>query len=142
MEQIIQSISQKLGLPEAVVRSGVTVLLNLLKDKTKGTQYEAFISMIPGAQTVANSPMPEPKAGGGLLGGLLGAAGSLLGGQAGELAKAASSLQSAGIEPEKVAPFVETFFQEAKTQAGPEKVDELLASLPGLQDILKHMGKS
>jgi hypothetical protein len=135
VNQIIASISQKLGLPEPVVASGITVVLNFIKKEAKGTQYEQFISLIPGAPQQAAAPLPT--GGGGLFGGLLGAAGSLMGGQAGGIAQAVSGLQSAGIQPDQIAPFVQSFFHETKQATSPEHVESLLTHLPMLQDFLQ-----
>jgi len=49
MDQIVSAIAQKLGIPEAVVRSGLTVVLNFLKQKAGGSEFGALLNMIPGA---------------------------------------------------------------------------------------------
>jgi hypothetical protein len=134
MDQIIRTLSAKLGLPEVVVRQGVGILLNFLKQKAAGTEFEKFAAMLPGSADVMNAAPAE--GGGGLLGGLLGAAGGLLGGQAGDLAKVVGSLQGAGISPDKAAPFAGEFFEQAKAVAGPELVSQILASVPGLSEAL------
>jgi hypothetical protein len=135
MDEIIRAIAQKLNLPEATVASAITVILNFIKQEATGTQYEKFIALIPGASAQAAAPLPT--GGGGLFGGLMGAAGSLLGGQAGVIAKAASGLQSAGIEPEQIAPFLQSFFHEAKGATSEAHVETLLTHLPVLQDLVK-----
>jgi len=136
MDQIIHAIAQKLNLPEAIVRQGVTVVLNFLKEQSKGTQFEAFLNMIPGAPAVAAAPLPTGGGGGGLLGGLVAAAGSMLGGQTGEIAKAVSGLQSAGLTADQVAPFVQSFFEETKQHVGPEEIEKILTGIPALQSLL------
>ncbi|MBV8587514.1 MAG: DUF2780 domain-containing protein [Verrucomicrobia bacterium] len=135
MNQIIQAISQKLGLPEDVVRTGITILLNFVKQKAEGTQYQAFLNLIPGLNDLANAPAPAPQTGGGL-GGLLGNLSSIFGGQGGDVAKALGSFQAAGIKPDQVPPFVKTFFDQAKQVAGPGEVDKLLSSMPALSKLL------
>jgi Protein of unknown function VcgC/VcgE (DUF2780) len=135
MNQIILAISQKLGLPEGVVRMGVTILLNFIEKKAEGTQYQAFLNLIPGLKDLANAQAPEPQSGG-ALGGLLGNLSSIFGGQGPEVAKALGSFEAAGIKPDQVPPFVKTFFDQAKQVAGPGEVDKLLSSLPALSKLV------
>jgi hypothetical protein len=138
MEQIIKSLSAKLNLPESVVRSGVGILLNFIKQKAVGTEFEKFAAMIPGADsTMAAAPGPgEGGEAGGLLGGLLGKAGGLLGGNLGGAAEALGSLQKAGIPMDKAIPLASGFFEQAKEVAGPETVNELLEQIPALKSLL------
>jgi len=137
MDQIISAISAKLGLPEAIVRQGVGILLNFVKQKASGTEFEKFAALIPGTTATMSAAGPATD-GGGLIGSLLGAAGGLLGGQAGDLAKVVGALQGAGISPDKAAPFAGEFFEQAKSVAGPEVVSQLLASIPALTEILNQ----
>jgi Protein of unknown function VcgC/VcgE (DUF2780) len=135
MNQIIQAISQKLGLPEGVVRTGITILLNFIKKKAEGTQYQAFLNSIPGLNDLANAQAPEGESSGGL-GGLLGSLSSVFGGQGAEVTKALGAFEAAGIKPDQVPPFVKTFFDQAKQIAGPGEVDKLLSNLPALSKLL------
>ena len=135
MNQIIQAISQKLGLPEGVVRMGITVLLNFIKQKAEGTQYQAFLNLIPGLNDLANAQAPAPQSGG-FVGELLGNLSSILGGQGGDAAKTLGSFEAAGIKPEQVPPFVKTFIDEAKQVAGPGEVDKLISCVPALSKLL------
>ena len=137
MEKILQSISTKLNLPESTVRSGVGILLNFLKQKAPGTPFANFLSAIPGAEAfLTSAPKPKVDAGSGLLGGLLGKAGGLLGGDAVGVAGALSALQQAGIPMDKAAPLAGEFIQQAETVAGPEVVNALLAEVPVLRTFL------
>jgi hypothetical protein len=137
MDQIVSAIAQKLGIPEAVVRSGLTVLLNFLKQKAGGTQYEALLNMIPGASQVANAPAPDASGGGNIVSSLLGSISSMFGGQVGDIAKTAASLENAGLKTEQIAPFVENFIGEAKKVAGEDTINNLLSSVPALANLGK-----
>lgn len=135
MEQLIQSIATKLNLPESTVRSGVQVLLKFIQDRSRGTQLGAILEKIPGAQTLLNTPVEQVDGNPGLLSGLLGTAGSFLGGQSGDIAKVAASLQESGIDLTKAVPFVQTFIAEAKQRVGPEVVEQILAQIPALRNL-------
>jgi hypothetical protein len=82
MEQIIKSLSQSLGLPETAVRAGVGILLNFVKQQSAASgnaQFTALLGLLPGAsELMTSTPAAGSGAGGGgALGGLLSAAGSL-----------------------------------------------------------------
>jgi len=140
MDQIIKSLSQSLGLPEPAVRAGVGILLNFIKQKsaTSGNaQFNSLIALLPGASELMNSAPAAAgsAASGGGLGGLLSAAGNLLGGNLGEAAQAASALQGAGIPLDKAAPLASGFFDQAKSIAGDDAVNAVLKNLPALASM-------
>lgn len=140
MDQIIKSLSQSLGLPEPAVRAGVGILLNLVKQKSAaagGAQFNALLGLLPGASELMTSAPAGGAAagGGGALGGLLSAAGSLLGGNLGEAAQAASALQGAGIPLDKAGELASGFFTEAKSVAGDDAVNAVLKNLPAIASM-------
>lgn len=138
MDQIIKSLSASLSLPEPAVRTGVGILLNFIKQKAAGSQFETMVGLLPGASALMAAPAGESAGAGGLLGGLLSKAGGLLGGNLGGAAEALGALQGAGIPMDKAAPLATGFFEQAKAVAGPEAVDAVLQQLPGLLSMLSN----
>lgn len=133
MNEIIKVLSTKLGLPESTISSAVGILLNLIKEKTTGTEFEKFVHLIPGGiELMAQAPQAAASASGGL-GGLLG----MLGGQAADLAKASAALQQAGVPADKIMPLAKEFFAKAGDVAGPEVIEEISRSFPLLKTLLK-----
>jgi len=140
MEEILQSIATKLNIPLTSVRSGVYSLLKFFQEKIPAEQFEQYLAHIPGAKEFMDNPpaASAPAPGAGLLGGLMGAASSLLGGQMGDLARAAAILEENGIDTQKLAPFVQTFVEKSREVAGPEVVDEVLKKVPLLESFLSR----
>jgi hypothetical protein len=136
MDQIVSAIAQKLGIPEAVVRSGLTVVLNFLKQKAGGSEFGALLNMIPGASDLANAPVPD-AGGGNVFANLIGSVSSMFGGQTADIGKTVASLENAGLKTEQIAPFLQTFVGEAKKIAGEDTVNNVLASVPGLANLGK-----
>ena len=136
MNQIITLLSQKLGLPEETVKSGLATILRLLKEKTAGSDFEKLIALIPGAADLLASAPAASSDAGGLLGGILGAAGGLLGGQAADAAKALSAFQAAGVPVDKIAPLARGFFDQIQASGGAELTDKLMESIPALKAML------
>ena len=131
MDEIIKSLSEKFNLSESSVRSAAGVLLKFLKEKSAGTEFEEILAKIPGAMgLLASAPTEAASAGGGLLGGLMGAIGG------GDLGKVLSGLQSAGVPMEKIGPFAREFLKEARDKVGSERVDEILNRIPMLKNLL------
>ena len=140
MDQIVKSLSQSLNLPEPAVRAGLGILLNFIKQKAGGTQFEAMVGLLPGAAALMTS---APAAGAtgdasGMLGGLLAKAGSMLGGDLGGAAQAISAMQGAGIPLDKAGPLAGGFFEQAKSVAGPDAVDAVLKQLPALASLFAN----
>jgi hypothetical protein len=142
MDQIIKSLSQSLGLPEPAVRAGVGILLNFVKQQSAASgnaQFTALLGLLPGASELMSSTPAaggdSAASGGGGLGGLISAAGSLLGGNLGQAAQAASALQGAGIPLDKAAPLASGFFDQAKSVAGDDAVNAVLKNLPAIASM-------
>lgn len=132
MDQIIQSLSERLGITPEVARNSLKVLLQFAHKQTAGTEFENLIHRIPGASGLIAEPAAPgaPSSLGGLLGGLLG-------GSAGDLAGVLARLQAAGLDTSKIGPFIRAFIEKAREVAGPEAVDEVLKKSPLLQTVLK-----
>lgn len=130
---MIKLLADKFGLPESTVSSAIGVLLNLLKEKTTGAEFEKFTAFVPGAaEMISQAPQTVMNAGSGL-GGLLG----MLGGQAADLAKASAALQQAGVPADKIVPLAKAFFEKAQEVAGPEMIDGISKNFPMLKTLLK-----
>lgn len=144
IETIVKALAQSLGLSESTIQSGIGILLGQLQKQGAGSSIEQLVKLLPGADALLQSATAggAESADGGLLGGILSKASSLLGSAGGpmaglgELAGAAGALQSAGIPLEKVVPLVSGFFSQAQEAAGPEAVQAVLGQLPGLAKML------
>src|SRR5258708_19608417 len=107
MEKIVSAIVQKLGIPETVVRSGLAVVLNFLKQKAGGSEFGALLNMIPGASDLANAPAPDAGGGGNLFANLIGGVSSMFRAQAADVGKPVASLENPGLTPDPISPFLQ-----------------------------------
>ena len=128
IDQVISVIAGKLNLDPGVVRSGVATVLRLIQQHAPGLAVSQLLEKIPGAAALASEP-PANAGGGGLLGNLMGAASSMLGGKTGAGLEVAAELQKSGVPLEKSASFLDAFREQAAAIAGPELVSNLLSSL-------------
>jgi Protein of unknown function VcgC/VcgE (DUF2780) len=138
MDQIIAAISKNLNLPESAVRSGIGILLNFIKQKAAGSEFEKFVAFLPGAnQVMASAPAPNSGGeGGGFFSGLLGKAGGLLGGNLAGTAEAFGAMEQAGVPRDKAAPLVNEFLEHAKKLVDPQTVESLVEQVPALKSLL------
>ncbi len=126
VDQLITSISERLNLDASPVRQGVATLLRFIQEKVPGETSSALIEKIPGASALLQETPEAPSEGGGLLGGLMGAASSMMGGQAGAVAEISAKLEKSGIPLDKIPGFLDVFKEKAIDLAGPETMNSLL----------------
>ncbi|MGV8839647.1 MAG: DUF2780 domain-containing protein [Bauldia sp.] len=137
MQEFVNQVASRLGVPASTASGAVGALLNLIKTSgDKGAVSELF-AKLPGAKTMADDAAHEaaeaPSGGGlgGLLGGLAGKVG--LGGAAGGLAGLAGS----GLGTGQIGTMAKMFVEWAKTKVSPAIVDKVVGSIPALKDIAK-----
>ena len=133
MQEIIELVGAKLGVSETVARDGIKILLKFAQKQIPEADFAKLMEKLPGATDLlaeATTPGAAPS-------GLFGSLSGLLGGQAGAAAQALSELQAAGIEPSRIAPFMQTFVDKAREVAGPEGVDVIVKNIPILKGFLK-----
>lgn len=133
MNPFLLLLSQKTGLSETSVQAGLAALLGLLKERAEGPDFEKVLDLIPGARDILAAAPAAPE---GLLGGIFGAAGGFLGGQAGDAVKALSAFQRAGIPADKIAPFAQCVFDQVRNSGGTELVGKIAESIPALKALL------
>ncbi len=99
MSELVQQLMNALGIDQGQAEGGLGLIFNLLRDKLGG-DFSQLTSAVPEAAQLAD----QAPAGGG--GGLLGLAGSLLGGGAGDLAKLADGFSGLGMDASLIGRFV------------------------------------
>lgn len=130
MDQIINVISERLGISRPVVREAIKILLEFARKRIAVAQFEEIMAKIPGASAlVAEIPTVIPAGSGGLL--------SSLGGSVGNAAKVFSGLQSAGLQSAQIGPFIQAFLEKSREIAGPEIVDQFIKQIPMLKAFVK-----
>ncbi len=129
-------ISEKLGIPEPAVQKGMSTLLQFLRGHLKGTDFEKFVALIPGASALPQTSAAQES---GPLGGIMKLLSNIFGSQSADIAKVVGSLTKAGIKIEQVGPFVQEFLQGTKSAADANNAGELFASVTS---VLQKLTKS
>lgn len=111
MSELVQQLMNSLGVDQRQAEGGLGLILNLLRDKLGG-DFSQLGEALPEAAQLADR---APVTGGG---GLLGMAGSLLGGGAGDLAKLADGFSGLGMDASMLGRFVPLLSRFLEQQGG------------------------
>jgi hypothetical protein len=120
MQEFVNQVAGRLGVPASTASGAVGALLNLIrKSGDKGAVSEMFASL-PGAKTMADDSGHEA--------GKVG-----IGGDAGGLA----SLATSGLGAGQIGTLVTMFVAWARTKVSPAIVDKVIGSIPALKNLAK-----
>ena len=137
IEQLISQIATKVGIPEAMARQGVGVVMGMMKkDGDPGAVGELF-SKIPGSEALASqyADGAGKKATGGM-GGLMGKVGGMLGGKAGSQMSAMAAFQQTGLSVDQGKAMIPVAKDFLIQHAGEDTARRALASVPALKGFV------
>ena len=124
MEELIAGIAEKVGIDEGVARKAIAIILNFISKDGPQDLVSQVLDQMPGARDVMAS---EEGGDGGLLGGIVGSMGAM---------GALTQLTSAGLDMGQVTTVTRELIDYAKERAGEDVVDEIVASIPGLNQVV------
>lgn len=130
MQDLINTLTARLGIDAGAAQSGVGSLLRLIKKEGDGGAVSDLFDKLPGANAM-EAEHGGNEGGGGLLGSVTGALGNLGGGTASALAGITAS-----IGPDKLKEFAQIFVGYAKKFAGEDTVNKVIGSVPALKSLL------
>ncbi|QDG78641.1 DUF2780 domain-containing protein [Labrenzia sp. PHM005] len=130
MEELISRIVARAGVDETVAKDGLGIILGFLNKEAPAEKMQLVLDALPGAGDLL-AARAGAASGGGLLGGL----GSMMGGTMGAMA-ALNELNKAGLGMGEIQGLVKELVSYAKEKAGDDVVDEVIAKIPGLSQIV------
>ena len=121
--ELIEQLTQSLGIDENQAKGGIGLILNVLKEKLTAGDFGKIAELIPNADAMLQD---APKDEGGLLGKLGGLVSSLRGGEGlGDLAELAGGFKNLGLDGSLLKKFVPIVLDFLK-QKGGDSVKTLL----------------
>jgi hypothetical protein len=125
MKELIDSLTQSLGISGAQAEGGAAVLFKAAKDKLGGEEFTQLLGSVPGLGDLMKK---APAAGGGL-GGMLGGLAGAMGGNAGLIATIVGGFSKLGLKAEDARKFVPVILDFLRTKVGPDVVSKLEKTL-------------
>ena len=124
--ELIQQLTQNLGIQEDQAKGGAGLIFELAKQKLNDGEFTQVAGAIPGVSELIDSA-PQPGTGlAGAIGGLAGAIGG--GGNIANLAALAGGFTQLGLNPAMVSQFVPVILSFAQNQGG-DQVQNILAGV-------------
>jgi hypothetical protein len=138
MEELIQRVVSNLGIDEELAKTVIGLIFNLFKENGESGAVETLMNAMPGSADLASaaaSTLSDGDSGGGGLGGMLGAAASLLGGDSPAMALV-GQLTGAGLSINQAKDLGTEVMNFANEKAGADVVAKVASSIPGLDQLL------
>ncbi|MCV6546106.1 MAG: DUF2267 domain-containing protein [Cohaesibacter sp.] len=129
MDEIIERIASAAGISPDIAKTAVQIILKFLNKEGPDDKMSMLLEALPGASELISEE--GENSGGGLLGGLMGS----MGGMGGAMA-AMNELNSAGLDMGQIQSVASELISAAKESVGEEVVDEIVSSVPGLNQIV------
>ena len=126
MDELVARVSAALGVDAEVARTAVGLVLGFLQKESRDGAVSELLAQLPGAPEAIQSA--ESAGGGGGLGGLMGGMGGLMG--------LAAKLNGAGIDMSQIPKLGHEIFGYAEEKVGPEKLREIVNSIPGIAQFV------
>jgi len=132
MQDLIDRIAQAADITAETSQKAVAIILGFLEKAGPEDRVAEVFEALPGARELVDGHAAEKS--GGLLSGL----GSMMGGMGGMGAAMATlnELTSAGLSMDEIKSVTRELIAYAKEHAGEETVDEVVAKIPGLSQIV------
>ena len=136
MQEFIQSAAKQLGIEESVASQATSTVLGFLKEKLTRGEFGELAAQVPGLSDLAGADASDEESGGSMLGSMMKAASSALGGDAGDALALTGKLKDSGLDVDKLAPFLGRLIEYVKDNAGEETINAILDKLPQLKSLL------
>ena len=131
MDELIARVAAGAGIPTGQAERAINLVLAFLKREAP-TEFDELQHHLPNADTaVAAGEADDPKAGGGMMGGLM----NMIGGGGG-LMGLASQLTGMGLSTTEMTSVGKQIFAYAREHAGDERVSQVAHAIPGLSQLL------
>lgn len=131
MNEIVDQIAARVGIPAEVAEKALGMMLGFLQREAADGPVARMIEAIPGASDlVAQYNGAGESGGGGLLGSIMGALGG------GGIMALGQQLMSEGLGMGEITSLAKETLAIAEQHAGKDVVDEVVASVPGLSQFV------
>lgn len=132
LDDLIAMITDQLGVETGQARRGAGVLFALFERFGDNEVVRELLARIPGAVTLAADERATVESGGG---GLMGAIGDLMGGNADAVTDALGAIQSTGFSLDQARDLISTVTRFARENLDADLIERVTESIPWLRDF-------
>jgi hypothetical protein len=125
MKELVDLLTQNLGVTGQQAEGGAAVLFKAAKDKLGGPEFDKLLGGVPGLGALIGK---APASGGGL-GGMLGGLASAVGGNAALVTTILGGFGKLGLTADHAKKFVPVILEFLKSKVGPDVVSKLEKTL-------------
>ncbi|CAH1656539.1 conserved hypothetical protein [Hyphomicrobiales bacterium] len=130
MDELVNLISEKVGLDAALTRRAIGIVLAFLQREGPENEVSALVAALPGAdQAIAEAGSSSQG------GGLMGVLGGLMGGSGGIMALG-SELTAAGLSMGQMQTLGRELFAYGREKAGEDVMGAIVGEIPGLSQFV------
>jgi Protein of unknown function VcgC/VcgE (DUF2780) len=126
MKELIDSLTQSLGITGTQAEGGAAVLFKAAKDKLGAAEFESQLGSVPGLHDLLKKA-PSTSSGG--LGGLLGGLAGAIGGNAALITTVVGGFNKLGLKADDARKFLPVILGFLRTKVGPDVVSRLEQTL-------------
>ena len=126
MKELVDMLTQNLGIDGKQAEGGAAVLFNAARDKLGGAEFGKLLGGVPGLSDLMHK---APAAGGGGLGGMLGGLAGAMGGNAALIANIIGGFGKLGLKADDAKKFVPVILGYLRTKVSPDVVTKLEQTL-------------
>jgi hypothetical protein len=118
MDELIERLVAKVGVERGAAEKAVGIILDFLRKEGPNDKVQALIDKLPGADALLAK---QPDAGGGMLGGIMGAG---------------TKMMAAGLSMGQVQSVTRETISYAREKIGDDAVGEIVGAIPGLSQFI------
>ena len=138
VQDMIASVSGQANIDPTTAETAVGTILSIFQHEAPAQHVASLFTAVTGASDLATRyDVTQAPAGGGMFGALEGALGGMMGGKITALLHGIERLKSTGLSVTQIEDAGKALIAEAKSAAGGDVVQKLLAAVPGLAG---HLG--
>jgi hypothetical protein len=133
MEQLVARVAAAGGVDAGMAEKAIGIILAFLQKEGPAAEVSQMLAQMPGADALI-AAHAAPTGGGGLMGGLMGMASSMMGG--GGVMALGQQLMGAGFDLGQISAMGKELFAAGREHAGEDAMGTIVGSIPGLSQFV------
>ncbi len=134
MNELITRIAAAGGVDAAMAEKAIGIILGFLQKEGPAAEVSNLLGAMPGAEALIATHAGGTGGGGGIVGGLMGMASSVMGG--GGVMALGQQLMGAGLDMGQMSAIGKELFAAGREHAGEDTMGAIVGAIPGLSQFV------